>query len=116
MTCLIEPFGPSTQPAAAGCAAPGAALAAAPALTAAAVTPSVRATAAGTANVLEKPLLPSIRPPPIGIRHGRVIAAHPLWGGRAQRRPYPEKAKHQRETFRGTQDGELVNLTSSAGK
>src|SRR5690348_9506770 len=78
MTCLIEPFGPSTQLAAAECRAPGVALAAAPAV-AAAVTPSARATTVGTASVLEKPLLPTIWPPPIGIRHGRIVAAHPLW-------------------------------------
>src|SRR6516165_108157 len=91
MTCLIEPFGPIVQAAASGCRAAGRALAAA--TVAAAVSPIARVTTAGTASVLEKPLLPAIRPPPLGIRHGRVVAARPLWRPARKGRPGPEQSQ-----------------------
>src|SRR5215472_962912 len=95
MTCLTDPFGPSTHcvPEAA-CRPPGAARAAAPAV-AAAVTPSVSATAADPARSVLENLLPTILPYLRGLPSG--VAAYgrgaSIVGGRPQRRPYPEESQ-----------------------
>src|SRR5215470_16757780 len=91
MTCLTDPCEPSAHAADEGCPAPGAVRAAAPAE--AAVTPSARATAAGTANVLEKPLLPTIRSSQWHPAWPRAVAAHPLWWPVCKKRSYQEQSQ-----------------------